>query len=558
MADNISDNLADSVTTHAVNILRVSAGMRDEVLGMLKDLQGSLIKDIEEHGSNPRVEALLKQTDQTIKSAYQDIAQDHDQKLTAIVKAEAEQGANLLNHAIGIDVATVAHSPKQLEAIASKTLIEGHYPAQWWAAQSKDLQDRFAGAMREGMLRGESIDQMVNRVRGTKSIGYTDGIMQASKSQAEALVRTSVQSVSNEARLATFRENPDVVKGIQWLSVLDSRTTVICRGLDGLQWDLNYKPIGHNKVFPGPIAHWNCRSTQIAITFSWKELGEKSKAEKGDKYKGVKNIPEVTQDSITKAVRKKAKDAGMDETETEKLEAKTRASMDGQVAETLTFGDWVASKPESFQDQVLGTQQAQLFRAGKITMRDLTDQGNRPLKISELQKLATQKQLVPVKSYAENQGGLTLHERQIAEDQLATMIARGVEMTTYLNSTTGHTVSQQNQLVTKKTGDEIAALDPDTVIKTALTEKDIMTIFEARYFANYGVDRVKVVLLDGSTINIEGEFTQDAIETLSATLTLSSTKPTKQKIVDALKAAGFTVMKTKENNVQVQTPKPLK
>ncbi len=341
-------------------------------------------------------------------------------------------------------------------------------------------------------------------------------------------------------------------------SVLDSRTTKICRALDGLQWDLDYNPIGHNKAWPGPIAHFQCRSTQIPITFSWKELGEQSKAEKGDNYKGVKNIPDVTPEMITKALQKKAKAAGMDAGEADKLEAQTRASMDGQVAASLNFGDWIADKPIDFQNQVLGTQQAQLYRAGKITMRDLTDQSNRPLKVSDLQKLATEKQLVPMKSYQEGQGGLTLVQRQIAEDQLATLIASGVEMSTYLNSETGKIVTLKNQLVTNKTAQDIAALDPDAVIKTALTEKDILTTFEARYFQKYGVNEVKVVLLDGSMLDIQGEFTQDVVDKIGETLGKTSIKPTVRKIIEALQSAGLTVTRTRSNNVQVQTPKPLK
>jgi hypothetical protein len=63
---------------------------------------------------------------------------------------------------------------------------------------------------------------------------------------------------------------------VQWVSTLDSRTTEICIALDGLQWTLpDYEPIGHKVDFPGAIAHWGCRSTQIAVVKSWEELGGK-------------------------------------------------------------------------------------------------------------------------------------------------------------------------------------------------------------------------------------------------------------------------------------------
>ena len=62
-------------------------------------------------------------------------------------------------------------------------------------------------------------------------------------------------------------------QAIEWVSVIDDVTTDICLELDGLQWWLPddpqdyeaYEPIGHDIPFPGPIAHWNCSSTQIPV-----------------------------------------------------------------------------------------------------------------------------------------------------------------------------------------------------------------------------------------------------------------------------------------------------
>jgi hypothetical protein len=40
--------------------------------------------------------------------------------------------------------------------------------------------------------------------------------MSVPKSQAEALVRTAVQTASNQARLLSFEKNTDVIKAVQW------------------------------------------------------------------------------------------------------------------------------------------------------------------------------------------------------------------------------------------------------------------------------------------------------------------------------------------------------
>ena len=62
-----------------------------------------------------------------------------------------------------------------------------------------------------------------------------------------------------------------------------------------------------------------------------------------------------------------------------------RASMDGAVSDKMSFNDWLGTKSDAQQDDILGAGRAQLFRDGKITMRDLLDQSGRPLSFEDLQ-----------------------------------------------------------------------------------------------------------------------------------------------------------------------------
>ena len=97
------------------------------------------------------------------------------------------------------------------------------------------------------------------------------------QAQGETLIRTALVSEFNAARLQEFSDQG--ATAIEWVSVIDDVTTDECRLLDGKQWLLpddpedyvNYKPIGHDVPFPGPIAHWNCRSVQIPVENSESE-----------------------------------------------------------------------------------------------------------------------------------------------------------------------------------------------------------------------------------------------------------------------------------------------
>jgi hypothetical protein len=62
-----------------------------------------------------------------------------------------------------------------------------------------------------------------------------------------------------------------------------------------------------------------------------------------------------------------------------------RASMDGQIANNVrTFDDWLRVKGDVFARAKLGATRFELWKAGKITTRDLIDQRGNPRSIEEI------------------------------------------------------------------------------------------------------------------------------------------------------------------------------
>jgi len=181
---------------------------------------------------------------------------------------------------------------------------------------------------------------------------------------AEAIIRTSVQAVANDARMRVYKDNADIIEGLQWVSTLDMRTTIECAALDGLMWDINGNPIGHGMMLDPPPRHWNCRSVLAPVTKSFREMGIP-----------IDEFPEST-----------------------------RASMDGQVPESQTFEKWIAGKPDKYADEVFGKGRAELWRQGKISVRDMVDQRGNPLTLEELRKQSSgpvAAPFVPAKSIKE-------------------------------------------------------------------------------------------------------------------------------------------------------------
>jgi SPP1 gp7 family putative phage head morphogenesis protein len=375
----------DEILTHTILILRIAAGLREDAIQVLRDLQTELLARLEDVDPDTltgrRLRALLEQADESIAAAYEDIYGYQALGLKKVAAAEGKFTIATVNAAIGAPVISVVIPETLLEAIVDGDTIFGHPAKNWWRAQEEDFKFKFRGAIQQGVLQGEDIGQITRRIRGTKAKNFQDGIapmdglVPMKQREAEALARTATISVSNEARLRTMDAIKDVTNAIQWVSTLDSRTTVICRALSGLKWTLpDYTPIGHDKKFPGPTAHWNCRSTQVPVTKSWEELSGKKVKSFGNK-------------DIEARMRQILRQKGWSEEKLAQVTARARASMGGPISQDVTMDQWMEGKSDSFLDQTLGAGRAKLFRDGKITMAELTDQNNRPLTLAELAKL---------------------------------------------------------------------------------------------------------------------------------------------------------------------------
>lgn len=112
--------------------------------------------------------------------------------------------------------------------------------------------DRILKEVQYAYYRGENTAALLERLRSS------GGALPKSSRALEALVRTALQHTSGVARRTLWDENEDLFDGEQWVSVLDSKTSTICRSLDGrvFKYDDNWPP-------PGPPAHISCRSFTI-------------------------------------------------------------------------------------------------------------------------------------------------------------------------------------------------------------------------------------------------------------------------------------------------------
>ncbi|SFO05764.1 Phage Mu protein F like protein [Xenorhabdus japonica] len=185
---------------------------------------------------------------------------------------------------------------------------------------------RINNTVRHGYLNGESAVEIGRKVRGHVNQGYKDGAVQMSRANATTIAKTAVSHLQAVAREQFVDANRGIFDCKRWVSTLDNKTSNDCIVRDGLRYTLDGKPIGHKVPYlqgPGKI-HFNCRSMETLVVKSWQELG----------------------------------------IDVDEMNEGTRASMDGQVPENITFLEWIQRQPEWRQKQVFGETRFRLMKEG--------------------------------------------------------------------------------------------------------------------------------------------------------------------------------------------------
>jgi SPP1 gp7 family putative phage head morphogenesis protein len=375
---SIPDKIRSRIIGQTVNLTRYEAQLQQDVLAMLYDLGADLIKGLMGAGldtprtdwQRARLRAMLEEAKATIDSTYADIGTWHAEEMAGLIQVSSKGIATAMNEAIGADLMIPPKWTKeQLRAIASDVMTEGAPSSIWWDRQASGLLDDFSDAMRKGMMRGENITQLRDRIMGqnipgVNAVGKVDlrtipvedrGVFWAARRNAEALVRTSVISTANTAHMEAYKANADIMGGLEWLSTLDNRTTPICRAMDGLRWTMDLEPIGHDRPYPGATAHWGCRSTTMPVTKTWEQLAK----EAGGNTAMAKEL--------------------------DKIPLGQRASMGGPVSGDLTYEKWFAQQSEKQQKDILGPGKFDMWQKGKLGFTDMVNQNGNPLNISQLE-----------------------------------------------------------------------------------------------------------------------------------------------------------------------------
>jgi SPP1 gp7 family putative phage head morphogenesis protein len=242
------------------------------------------------------------------------------------------------------------------------TLPNGKVLAKSFRGLAESQADLFAKTVRNGLLTGESTDKLARRLKGRLKFGDLGPLSVRQLAQAGgelttvanrqvmALVRTSINQVANASSQQVYEANQDVTKRYRYVATLDSRTSPICRALDGKEFDYGKGPT--------PPQHFNCRSTTVPVI----------------DYKGLGIEPPPPSDL------KRPNTAF----------GPSRSTRGDTVPSNQTYGEWLEKQPKAVKVDVLGASKVLFFesRVKKVgptqAIRDFVSQDGSELTLDQL------------------------------------------------------------------------------------------------------------------------------------------------------------------------------
>lgn len=250
--------------------------------------------------------------------------------LVDIGKAEAAFQVGAIRAASPVPLDLALPPVNQIRHIVAARPFRGAVLGEHFKKLTRATQSRIREAVQVGMTEGVGPAEIVRRLKGLEGL---------TRHQTASLVRTATNSINGNVREESFAANRDVIKGVQYVAALDTRTTLRCASLDGQVFDIG--------VGPRPSQHFGCRSTTVPVLKSWKELGI-----------NLKEAPPGT-----------------------------RFALNGKVPSTVFYPEWLAQQPFKTKVEALGVRRAQLFDTGRLSIKRMVNNAGRPLSIAAVAAL---------------------------------------------------------------------------------------------------------------------------------------------------------------------------
>lgn len=263
--------LEDELIRHNIGLQRYNQHVLQRIQRHLERVQSDIelqtlqgLSDIGDPGNvwttkgQKRLRALKEAIENLQVQAHKALRADFEDDIDLLATYEGQYAVDVYRKMLRLNTELHYITPRQLRSIVMSRPFQGLVLRDWAKKMEKGQTERIWKHIQIGLTEKEGLGEIVKRLRGTGALQYRDGQFAKDKRSAEALVRTATNHVHNRAQTALGEANPETFPRYRWVSILDARTTWICRSRAG-----NVYPTGKG---PLPPAHWNCRSTVVYLS----------------------------------------------------------------------------------------------------------------------------------------------------------------------------------------------------------------------------------------------------------------------------------------------------
>tara|TARA_Y100001956_G_scaffold3132_1_gene3087 strand:- start:961 stop:2115 length:1155 start_codon:yes stop_codon:yes gene_type:complete len=360
----LSADLFTAITNKTILNQRFATDLNEQTNAILSDMAKWIritLYDYESIFGETITPARKKRLDKllaTVTGKLDEIYQDIDDLYIESFRGLSSEDANFIAQAIDEDLLDnlVMNVPSDQRLWAAVTQNPLHFPDDVnnpyvdFVKMVKSLGEKstqIANTISAAYFSGQTVQETVSQIVGTRKANYRDGMVDKSRRDAERVVRTATNHVTTQARARLYEDNEDIVYGYRIVATIDTRTSTICKTLDGKVVKLTAR------VQPLPPFHPNCRTTTVPEIYGQK----------------------LSDTAATRAVNFKAR-------------GDVKAGTVGQVSAQNTYLVELKKQPAGQQDIALGPIRGKIFRNAGLTTEEfkkaLADNMGRPLTLAEM------------------------------------------------------------------------------------------------------------------------------------------------------------------------------
>lgn len=208
----------------SAQLLRLSELLEDLTESERKALQGL---NFSSKGKASRsIEEIKSILNEWFKAIDAELFEQFDKSALQLAVYEASYSAKLI-----AGTAAVVTAEKIYRAAKKAPFAGGQLVDYLFADIAANLRKKVEYVIRDGISQGQTNQQIVQRIKGKKSLDYKDGILKTAVYEIERQVRTVRSHISNATYIDTYK-----ALGYEYVKVvatLDGRTCKYCASIDG-------------------------------------------------------------------------------------------------------------------------------------------------------------------------------------------------------------------------------------------------------------------------------------------------------------------------------------